>query len=158
MGHWIDDDWNLHESLLDFIHVEGHHYGTVLGEKVCEMLNEYEISEKLFCITTDGASNNGTMCKEISRRLKEEKNIEWNYKEMHIYCMNHVINLAVQEFLKSIKGIETEAEDSDLNSLEQDMRETPEPLPEGFALAMWKIRSITKVLLNYNIQIFLADN
>jgi hypothetical protein len=143
-GHWIDDDWNLHESLLDFMHVEGHHYGTVLGEKVCEMLKEYDISEKLFCITTDGASNNYTMCKEISRRLKEEKDIEWNYKEMHIHCMNHVINLAVQEFLKSIKGIVTEAEEAALDSLEQDARDNA-ALPEGFALAMWKIRSITKV-------------
>jgi hypothetical protein len=102
-GHWVDDNWNLHELLLDFMHVEGHHYGTVLGEKVCEMLKEYDISEKLFYITTNGTSNNHTMCKEISRHLKEEKDIEWNYKEMHIHCLNHVINLAVQEFLKVLK-------------------------------------------------------
>jgi Ser-tRNA(Ala) deacylase AlaX len=108
------------------------------------MLKEYDIAEKLFCITTDGATNNRTMCKEISRRLKEENDIEWNYKEMHIHCMNHVINLAVQEFLKSIKGIATEAEEAALDSLEQDVRDNA-TLPEGFGLAMWKIRSITKV-------------
>jgi len=130
---------------LDFVHIPGHHPGIVLAEKVCETLKEYDIAEKLFCITTDGAKNNGTMCNEISCHLKEEYDIDWNPKEMHIHCMNHVINLAVQEFLKSIKVMSRKSEESDDESDEDEEENNAEPLPEGFALAMWKIREITKV-------------
>jgi hypothetical protein len=73
--HWIDDDWNLHEALLDFKHVEYHHTEVVLAEHVFEILEEYEISEKLFCMTTDGALNNSTLCQHLSHLLKPEKNI-----------------------------------------------------------------------------------
>ena len=54
--------------------------------------------------------------------------------------MNHVINLAVQEFLKSIKALAPEEEVEEHEEATDDVT-----LPEGFALAMWKIRSLTKV-------------
>ena len=86
------------------------------------------------------------MCEEISRRLKEEYDIDWNSKEMHIHCMNHVIDLAVHEFLKSIKVILREMEEDDSeddeneadeeNDSEDEEENNIEPLPEGFALAM----------------------
>jgi len=56
--------------------------------------------------------------------------------------MNHVINLVVQEFLKNIKGL--------MRSNEIDVEqahENGEPSAEGFAVAMSKIRTITKVHL-----------
>jgi hypothetical protein len=136
---------------LDFLHVEGHHYGEVLAEKVFEMLDEYDICEKLFCITTDGAGNNNTMAEELSRLLKEEKDIDWNHEEMHLHCMNHVINLAVQKFLKSIKGL---APKDELEELMDEDDNEEEPRPEGFALAMWKIRMITKVPSDVNVKCF----
>lgn len=114
-----------------------------LAEHVFEVLEEYEICEKLFCITTDGAGNNGTLCKSLSKSLKDEKGIKWDPKQHHIACMNHVINLAVQSFLKSIKGIQEDQHDEELEYADQLNDE--EPLPEGFAVAMWKIRSIIKV-------------
>lgn len=126
------------------MHVQGHHYGEVLAEKVFEMLDEYDICDKLFCITTDGAGNNNTMSKELSRLLKEEKDIDWNHEEMHLHCMNHIINLAVQKFLKSIKGLAPKDE-LDVLTDDANMDDEEEPCPEGFALAMWKIRTITKV-------------
>ena len=59
--------------------------------------------------------------------------------------MNHVINLAVQDFLKSIKAIKTNADG--LNYVEEDRKfDGLEPMSEGFALALYKIRTITKVI------------
>ena len=121
---------------MDFLHVEGHHYGEVLAEKVFEILDEYDICEKLFCITTDGAGNNNTMAKELSHLLKKEKDINWNHKEMHLHCMNHIINLAVQKFLKSIKGLASKDElDELIDEANMDDNEE-EPRSEGFALVM----------------------
>ena len=57
--------------------------------------------------------------------------------------MNHVINLAVQVFLKSIKGLVVPGADEEME-LSVELEEE-EPDTEGFAMAMWKIRSFTKV-------------
>ena len=85
------------------------------------------------------------MCKALTNILRDEKGIRWNYKERYIRCMNHVINLAVQNFLKSIKGLAPE----DMTGRDSDDGDDGEysdiSLPEGFALAMWKIRELTKV-------------
>ena len=123
--------------------MEGQHLGSVLAEHVLEVLEEYEICDKLFCITTDGAGNNGTMCESLSRDLRDKWGIKWNYKQRHIACMNHVINLSVQAFLKSIKGITIDNDDDDIDFAEELVNE--EPGPDGFARALWKIRSFTKV-------------
>jgi hypothetical protein len=125
--------------------MEGHHFGEVLAQEVFNVLEEYEISEKLFCITTDNAGNNTTLVRHLSVLLKDAKGIEWDPRKHHISCLNHIINLAVQDFLKSIKAIPTENdidEDNEGLDLNDDDEELP---PEGFMWAMFKIRTITKV-------------
>ena len=129
---------------MDFCHVEGRHTGDHLGRELFEVLEYYDISAKLFCITSDSAGNCGKTCKALINILRDEKGIRWNYKERYIRCMNHVINLAVQDFLKSIKGLSPEDEDENVDDSEES-GDTNVILPEGFALAMWKIRELTKV-------------
>jgi len=73
--HWISAEWTLEEALLDFKYVSGHHDGQSLG-KVVEVLEEYQIIDKLFCITTDNAGNNGKMMTYISKYLKDEHDIK----------------------------------------------------------------------------------
>ena len=124
------------------MHVEGHHYGEVLADKVFEILEEYEIFEKLFCITADNAGNNGTMCVALSKLL-ENIGIEWDPKKYQISCMNHVINLAVQEFIKSVKVMIDDKHDDEI---ERELQEGEDnTTAAGFARAMYKIRTITKV-------------
>jgi len=146
-GHWIDDDWNLHEALLEFQHIEGHHDGEHLARELFQILEYYDISTKLFCITSDSAGNCGTLCKELSKILRDEKGIRWNHEERYIRCMNHVINLAVQDFLKSIKGTAPEQGDENATDYEDGANED-DIQPSGFASAMWKLRKLTKVLLS----------
>lgn len=143
-GHWIDNNWKLHEALMEFKYVEGHHYVEILSEKVHDVLKDYNICQKLFCIIGDSVSNNGTMYEEIERLLGEE-GISWSAEKNHIHCMNHVINLAVQDFLKSIKAIKMNADSS--GYMEEDLEfDGHGPMLKGFALALYKIRTITKVI------------
>jgi len=54
--------------------------------------------------------------KSLTKLLLVRKGIKWNWKEYYISCLNHVIDLAVQAFLKKIKVIEvteTEEEEED---------------------------------------------
>jgi hypothetical protein len=108
---------------------------------VVAVLKDYKLLEKLFCITTDGASNNDTMASSIQRRLGE-LGIIWDASTNHINCLNHVINLAVQAFLHGLKVVQpdTGTEDEDPES------ETFLKEPRGsFSRVMEKIRGVAKV-------------
>ncbi len=83
-------------------------------------LDAFNLTEKLFCITTDNVSNNKKAMKFLSKLLWKWKGIRWNWKECHISCLNHVIDLAVQAFLKSIKVIETEEEEEVEKEVEEE--------------------------------------
>jgi len=110
-SHYIDENFELQEDLLDFTEVDWSHICINLAEHIHEVLFKYDICEKLFCITTDNAANHDTTCEELSDSLYEWHSIDWNWEENHIGCLAHVLNLAVCSFLKNIKGMEmSEAE------------------------------------------------
>jgi len=153
--HWITADWTLEDALLDFKYVPGHHDGEHLGDEVIQILEEFQIINKLFCITTDNASNNGKMMTRISKHLKDVHCVKWDPKEHHIACLNHVINLAVQDFLKAIKGFNADDEVDDCLQDEDDDEEEQSPM--GFAGTLWKIRTIVKVLPQCNKQMMFGS-
>jgi len=101
-GHWIDIKFRLHQELLAFIPLEGHHTGEYMASVVYDVLDEFDIKEKFFCVTTDSASNNLKMVKELSKLLYDRCGIEWDWKTNHIPCLAHIINLVVQKFLKTL--------------------------------------------------------
>ena len=118
-AHWIDKNWKLHEALLDFKRLLGSHTGNHLAKEIFETLDAFNLTEKLLCITTDNASNNKKAMKALSKLLKKWKKITWNWKECHISCLNHVLDLGVQAFLKSIKILDEEVEEEVLEDEEE---------------------------------------
>src|SRR5579859_2224430 len=102
-SHFVDNDFVYHEDLLSFRHVPTSHTGKNLAAHVYGILHEFNIHTKLFCITTDSASNNGEMMKELSKLLWKKDSIKWNGLTHHIRCLAHVINLAVKAFLLNLK-------------------------------------------------------
>jgi len=81
--HFIDDKFRLQQELLGFVPLSGSHTAEYMAEVVYDLLEEYGIKKKFFCITTDNASNNITMVKELSRILSNN-GISWDYKTRHI--------------------------------------------------------------------------
>jgi hypothetical protein len=73
-----------------------------MASVVFDTLEEFDIKEKFYCVTTDSAKNNLKMVKVLSRLLLERCNIEWDSETNHIPCLAHVINLVVQKFLKTL--------------------------------------------------------
>lgn len=55
--HYIDNNWNLKNLTLDVIHLEDHHTGRVIANKVFNLLDEFNLSSKVLAFTTDNASN-----------------------------------------------------------------------------------------------------
>jgi len=125
-----------------------------MAEELFKILEEFDISDKLFCITTDAAKNNTTLVRNLSKILRERKGIKWNYDEMHINCLDHVINLAVQKFLKTIKVVRSNADEDDEDDGDEEdggddeddeENEIIEEEEGSFVTTMAKIRGIAKV-------------
>jgi hypothetical protein len=124
--------------------------------EIFDTLNAFNIAEKLFCITTDNASNNKKAMKCLSKLLLKQKGIRWTWQERHVNCLNHIIDLAVQAFLKSIKVIEnSEIEEEEEEEEDEEMEEDEDEdllLPQAITAAasefqaiMYKLREIVKV-------------
>jgi hypothetical protein len=143
-AHWIDNAFRLQEALLAFKRLEGAHTGNYMAQVIYDILDDFEIAEKLFCITSDGASNNGTMTKDLSEILRVEKNIQWDHEQMHILCLDHIINLAVQAFLLSIKG--KDPHDSEPSSRPEPAMQYVEHA-DKFKDLLEKVRKITRVYI-----------
>jgi hypothetical protein len=109
----------------------------------------------------DNASNNEKMMRYLSHRLKDEQGIDWDPYEHHVACLNHVINLAVDDFMKAIKVYMEETEDclhvvndDDDESDESDESDDSIPMEiriEGIMSTIFKLRIIGKVESLYSI-------
>ena len=166
--HWIDKNFILHEALLSFTQIRGRHTGKRLAKEVLKVLDEFNLAEKLFCITTDNASNNGKLMKCLSKELKK-RGLDWNAETNHVSCLNHVLHLGITDLLKSIKALvlkekmrmelkdkedEKDEEDEDEDEDDDNKEEILEASglvaeevgdEEGFSIIMEKLREVAKV-------------
>jgi len=140
IAHFIDDDWNLIERVVDFKPLadkehegkEGGH-AFVNGARARGGLDK--MSVMLFCLinldlsevrtyfismTTDNASVNDVIVQTAARCLLERYDIPPT-DDMHIRCIAHVINLVVQAFLAALD----EAPDPDIHDLFDDAQDFP---------------------------------
>ena len=94
------------------------------------------------------------MTRELSRLLWDTYTVDWNAEKMHIFCLDHIINRAVQEFLKKIKVVsdgdpDAEEEDEE-NRAVVDGQDDDE---ETFAITLNKLRRLAKVHFHLTIRI-----
>lgn len=93
--HWITKDFKTCEVIFAMKNLVGQHTGVNLGNHLNLVLVEYNIAEKILCITTNNASNNSTMATQIGDLLlcfSSDKNL--------IGCPAHVINLSARAVLE----------------------------------------------------------
>ena len=97
VGYFIDRKWKLREVLLGFEPLSGQHTGKKLAIVVNAVLDNYRLSDRVFALVTDNASNNGTLASEPADML-----LYFNKDEMHLSCLAHVIQLAIRAIFNSI--------------------------------------------------------
>ena len=105
-------------------------------------LVEFDLCEKLFCTTTDNASNNSTMMEHLFASIDLETGFKYVQADQHIPCLAHVINLTVGAFLKGLKVICDEDALGDDESIQDRITYGSE---KDFTLTMLKVREIYKV-------------
>lgn len=95
-GYFIDDSWNFQEVLLGFEPLSQSHTGSNLGKKLMDVLEKYQISQRILAITTDNASNNKTLV----QYLREKGMI---HTLSRVPCMAHVIQICLNDLLHDLK-------------------------------------------------------
>ncbi len=69
IGHWLTENFEYKEALLEFIEIEGPKSGENIGGIVLDLLCELDIESKLLSITGDSVSNNKSLMSEVEVRL-----------------------------------------------------------------------------------------
>ncbi|KFY93464.1 hypothetical protein V498_04415 [Pseudogymnoascus sp. VKM F-4517 (FW-2822)] len=116
-GHWINEKWQHRCVLLDVIHLrEPIHSGEYLAEELAAVTDSLEITGAIFTCTRDNASTNIVMLAEYKKLASKgwptiQQPWKFTVKEGDVRCIAHIINIAVQAALKSLKAsLDTEVE------------------------------------------------
>ncbi|GES85086.1 zinc finger BED domain-containing protein DAYSLEEPER-like [Rhizophagus clarus] len=94
------DGWT---TVLDFSHLEGPHSGENIASKLFEVLKEFNLLSKILGISTDNAFNMDKMFNKFEYICNYE-GIKFDADNQRVRCLAHIINLAVQNILKALKG------------------------------------------------------
>lgn len=117
-AHWIDEEWSFRSLAIGFEPLKGSHTGTNLAATMVTLLEEFELDNKPFFLTTDNASNMVTMAKELEASLGSEV---FSAENNHISCIGHVINLVVQTAI--VAGLKAQAPENTDSSEDNDITE-----------------------------------
>jgi hypothetical protein len=97
-GYFIDEDWQYREVLLGFEPLHGTHSGVNLSSVLLDILQQHGIENRVFAITTDNASNNGTLFENLQQSISEETTL------IRVPCLAHIIQLSLNELLGQMKA------------------------------------------------------
>jgi hypothetical protein len=95
--HYINNYWEVKKCLLDIIPIEGSHTATLILTKLTDVLQNFNISDKIISLTTDNGSNMLACGRELANELEAGFS---NFTFTHNRCAAHVINLAVKAGMK----------------------------------------------------------
>ena len=101
-AHYIDAEWNLQAKILAFTAFPPPHSGIAIAMKLVELLKEWGLEKKVFCLTVDNASSNDSMQSIMKRQM--HKDLVCGGEFFHVRCSAHILNLTVQDGLAVIGG------------------------------------------------------
>ncbi|CAJ0855644.1 2981_t:CDS:2, partial [Entrophospora sp. SA101] len=97
--HYIDNNWNMRNFVLDIIQIQEQHTGINIANKILDIIEEFNLCTKTLAITSDNASNMIKGCKDFGEILEDTF---YNYNFIHQRCAAHVINIAVKHGMELI--------------------------------------------------------
>lgn len=103
IAHWVDANWEQQSVLLEFAEILGDHSGENLCNLFLKCMHRYEIPiSKILAITLDNASNNDTLVSSFQNELVKH-GVSISPNSIQVRCLAHIMNLSVQDILKSLK-------------------------------------------------------
>ena len=98
-------EFELHSTLIGFERLQGSHIASNLAAVTMTVLTMYGISNLINCITSDNASVNDALFDNLEQELNT-----WCKEDGQIRCLAHVLNLAAQTVMKTLKSEAAEVE------------------------------------------------
>ena len=91
-AYWINNDWKMHDIILDFVDIsEMTHTGVNLVKSLELAIGDLLPSNnQIIAIICDNASNNDTLFENL------------HYPLAHVCCFRHMLNLVIHDTLGSI--------------------------------------------------------
>jgi hypothetical protein len=103
--HWIDKNWKVKHRIIRFCLVETPHDAWNIFGVVLQSIRDWNIESKICSFTLDNAEVNTKMIGHLRTNLVDRKLIHHKGKLLHIRCAAHVLNLIVQDGLKSMDSV-----------------------------------------------------
>jgi len=101
----MNTEFELLSTLIGFGRLKGSHTAENMTIAIMKVLRNYGIEDYINCITTDNASVNDAIFNEHEFQLTS-----WSPRDRQIRCLAHVLNLAAQTVLTTLKSEAGEAE------------------------------------------------
>lgn len=113
-AHFVAADYELKTALIALPFIHGRHTGITLSRIVLEVIQEYEIEEKVGYFMMDNASNNDTMMEELQKSLPG-----LDVCQRRLRCLGHIVNLVCKAMLH---GTDAESFEKDFARPDSDKR------------------------------------
>ncbi|OGE46980.1 hypothetical protein PENARI_c080G05268 [Penicillium arizonense] len=150
IGHWLTEDFDYREKVLEFKELYGPPSGEYLAAAIQALLVELNLERKLLSIT-DNASNNERMAIQLCDNLKNSSGTNSLFRglDSYIRCLAYIINLIVEDILLALKSGNTEEAASIYNNIDNAEHQSfefqiIEPLAKLRIQALWIQRSLQR--------------
>jgi hypothetical protein len=128
--HFIDAEYNLQTFLLSLPHISGRHTGVNQSELLKDIIQEFQIQDKIGFFVIDYAENNDACISDLAAEFGFSENARCR-------CMGHCFNLASRDLLF---GTDPDGFKEDLDGKKEDAEDT---------MAMWLKKGSVGKLHNF---------
>jgi hypothetical protein len=113
VAHYVNADWELQKKVIGLRLIEAKHTGANIADCIANVVEEFDLINKVFAVTLDNASSNSAAYDILApvffgylgsypAPTRDDPN-KVKYMLVHQRCACHVINLIVKSGLKRIK-------------------------------------------------------
>lgn len=119
IARWINDNWELCQTVLDLTVLKGSHEGINIAAAFWNVLKEFCLCAKMLSVTTDNAFNMDTMFLELEK-LASQCGISFDSKNYRVRCFAHIMNLSARSIIQSVGDGDVKEYPSDSESEDED--------------------------------------
>ncbi|CAI5998934.1 unnamed protein product [Closterium sp. NIES-64] len=104
-GHCVNEKFELMQITLDFHAMPGKHTSARIIEVLLDVVKEWNTEKRCIAVTSDNVSANVAAMEFLCRGGPTDRHPPLFFSEMHVRCMGHICNLAIQLGLKTALDI-----------------------------------------------------
>ena len=142
-AHWINIGYEKFNTLIGFERLQGSHTAGNMADVLVKILKMYGIREAINCITADIATVNDGIFLDLELEMTE-----WSQDNGQIRCLAHVLNLAAQAVLKTLRS---EADEPEVDLASDDQHNQPINNEVDPATTLHKLRQILAKIRSTNL-------